>query len=303
MDYRELFLLWAARETGVLDAVTTNAGTPAEIAETAAVTERAAAITVGVLADRGFLKDVEGEYEITNRALGFIAKADIRSIGSFPHRLDCIDRAFDLPETMRTGEPPARSEDWTRNRMGATATVDEATVRACVTAAVHEHSDADTVLNVGGGPGTFATEFARRGYDVTLFDQPDVIDIDRTFLEHEPVNLASGDLPDALPDDGFDIVFCSRVAHTLGPDANQQLLQNVRDAVEPGGVAVYVDYVRGRSDMAPTIAAHMLAQTDRGRAYAADEFVNWFDTAGFSTPTITDIPGTELQSIAGEARD
>lgn len=301
MDYRELLVLWAARETGVLEAVTTEVGTPEEVAAVASVTERAARITIDCLAERGFLERVGEEYEITNRALGFIAKTDVRSIGSVPHQLDCIDRALELPETMRTGEPPAKSEEWTANVMGAMATTDEATVRAGVTAAVHERPDAESVLDVGGGPGSFATEFARRGYDVTLFDRPDVIERDRALLEHEPVELVAGDFLEALPNE-FDLAFCSRVAHTLGPEENQRLLANVHDSLAPEGVVVLVDYVRGRSEYTTTMAAHMLAQTEHGDTYTEAQLTEWLTDIGFERPHVTDIPGTELQAVAARRR-
>ncbi|WP_266075135.1 class I SAM-dependent methyltransferase [Haladaptatus caseinilyticus] len=298
MDYRELCLLWAARETGLIETVMFEAGTVEDVAEKTGVTERSTRITLEAMVEMGFLERLDDEYEATNRALGLFTKTDVRSVGSVPHRLDCLSRWIELPKTMRTGSPPDLPDDWTTNFMGAMATVEEPTVRSCVTEAVHEHPDAERVLDVGGGPGTFATEFARRGYETTLVDQPDVIDIDSRFLEHEPVVLAAGDVTDSLPT-GFDIVFCSRVAHALGPDENRQLLANAFDALEPGGVAVFTDQVRGRAEGAALMGAHMLAQTENGDTYTANEFENWFASAGFVEFEIRDIPGTNQQAIVG----
>lgn len=334
MDYRELLLLWAARETGVLEAVTTDAETPAEVADAAGVTERAARITLDAMVELGYLEVVgdravderaigekvtgdstdgteagdsdrtEAQYEITNRALGFVAKADVRSIGSVPHALDCVERWLQLPETMRTGELPARetvSEDWTANFVGAMASVDDATVRASVTAAVHRNPDAGRVLDAGGGPGVFAKEFVRRGFDVTLVDRPGVIDTDRRFLEHEPIELVEGDITEELPsgDGEFGLVFCSRVAHGLGPDENRRFLEHAYDALEPGGAIVLTDKVRGHAEDAALFGAHMLAQTENGDTYTADQFRTWLRDAGFEDVEIRDVPGTDQQVIAG----
>lgn len=297
-DYRELLLLWAARETGVLEAVTTVAGTPAEVADEAGVTERAARITLDAMAELGYLARVEGTYEITNRALGFVAKSDVRSIGSVPHALDCVERWLRLPETMRTGEPPGPPENWTVNFVGAMAATDEVTVRAGVTEAVHRNPDAERVLDVGGGPGVFAKEFARRGFDVTLLDRPDVVEIDRRFLEHEPIKLVEGDATDGLPT-GFDLVFCSRVAHALDSDENRRLLEHAYDALEPGGAVVLLDRVRGRADDAALFAAHVLAQTDGGDTYTEAQFLGWLDAAGFEDARVRDVPGTDGQAVTG----
>ncbi|WP_135805776.1 methyltransferase [Halorussus marinus] len=298
MDYREALLLRAARESGVLAAVTTDAGTPNAVADRAGVTERAARITLDAMAELGYLESVDGEYEITNRALGFVAKADVRSIGPVPHALDCVERWIRLPETMASGEPPEPPAEWTTNFAGAMASVDEALVRACVTAAVHRNPDAERVLDAGGGPGAFAAEFASRGFDVTLFDRPDVIDIDRKLLEHEPIELVEGDATESLPA-GFDLVFCSRVAHGLGPDENRRLLANAYDALDPGGAVVLVDSLRGRADGAALLGAHMLAQTERGDTYTEARFTEWLEAAGFESIEVRDVPGTDRQVVAG----
>jgi SAM-dependent methyltransferase len=323
MDYRELLLLWAARETGVLEAVTTDAETPAEVADSAGVTERAARITLDAMAELGYLEVIAGadagdagdvgeagddegaeakQYEITNRALGFIAKADVRSIGSVPHALDCVEKWLQLPETMRTGEPPdpeEESEDRPANFMGAMASVDDAVVRASVTAAVHRNPDAGRVLDAGGGPGVFSKEFVRRGFDVTLVDRPEIIDIDRRFLEHEPIELVEGDITEDLPAGEFGLVFCSRVAHGLSPEGNQRFLEHAYDALEPGGAVVLTDKIRGMAEDAALFGAHMLAQTKNGDTYTADQFRTWLRDAGFVDAEIRDVPGTDQQVIAG----
>ncbi|MFC7166962.1 hypothetical protein [Halospeciosus flavus] len=177
-DYRTLLLLRAARETGVIDALVTSANTVDEVVAETDVTERAARITVDALVEAGFLEDLEEGLEPTNKMLGFITKTDVRSIGSMPHELDRLERWLALPETMQSGVVPEKPPNWTRNRLGSMAAMDDATVRAFVTAAVHEHADADRVLDVRGGPGSYAREFARRGYEVTLVDEPAVIDVD-----------------------------------------------------------------------------------------------------------------------------
>lgn len=299
MDHEERLLLWAAREAGVLDALLTEAGSSKEVADATGITERAAEITIEALAEYGYFERVGESYEPTNRALGFLTKTDVRSIGSAPHALDSLSRWFALPETMATGEVPEKPANWTRNFMGAMASVDSQTIRASVTAAEHAHPRPDTVLDVGGGPGTFAREFARRGADVTLLDQSDVIEIVSPLLESESVNLVSGDMLDSLPT-GFDLVFCSRITHMFGPEENSQLFENCFEALDSGGILVCTDFVRGRSARAPSFAVNMLAQTENGNTYSEDEYREWLTAVGFEELAIRDVPGTELQAIIGQ---
>ncbi|WP_245998629.1 methyltransferase [Halalkalicoccus subterraneus] len=285
-----------ARRT--LEALLTEAETPGDVADATDVTERAARIVVRALADDGYFERVDGGYEPTNRALGFLTKTDVRSIGSAPHAIDTLSRWFALPETMETGEVPDPPENWTRNFMGAMASVDSQTVRASVTAAEHARPRPDRVLDVGGGPGTFSREFARRGAAVTLLDRPEVLEVVSSLLGNEPVDLVSGDALEELPS-GFDLVFCSRITHVFGPEENRRLFGNCYDALEPGGAIVCTDFVRGRSPRASTFAVNMLAQTERGDTYTEEQYSDWLLEAGFEGPAIRAVPGTEMQAIVG----
>ena len=300
MDYRELLLLRAARETGVLDALVSNAYTPADVAREAGVTERAARVTVDALVDMGLLEEVEAGVEPTNRMLGFVTKTDVRSIGRLPNELDTVEALVDLPETMETGDVPAKPGDWTRNRLGARAAEDDASVRAAVTAAVREHPDAADVLVVAGGPGQHAVEFARRGFEVTMLDAPAVVEAVDPLLERERVDLVAGDPLEGV-DGEFDIVFHAEVAREYGPDDNRQLLAAASDAAAADGLAMHVDAFRGETIDA-AVAAELLATTERGACYEEGAVGEWFADAGFADVRAGDVPGTDYRFVAGRRR-
>ncbi|WP_439028459.1 class I SAM-dependent methyltransferase [Haloarchaeobius sp. DT45] len=321
-----LFLLWAARETGVLDALVADADTPAQVAARTGITERAARLTVETLADEGFFKLVEGAYEPTNRALGFLAASDLRSVSRLPHELDVLAALRELPETMQSGEPPADVTDaadaiW--NDLGHVQATDVATVRASVTAAQHAVASpggprsANRVLDVGGAPGPYAVEFATRGYDVTLLDTAERLAESESLLAHEPVETVTGD-PEALdPEDGemafpvVDCVFVPMRTHEFDAETNRRLVSRAhdvltggRDVAESGdstGWLVVVDYLRDRSPRASATAVTELA-TGTGACYTGDQYREWFDTAGFRAIQVRDVPGTDRQVVLGQAR-
>jgi SAM-dependent methyltransferase len=297
----EVALLWLARETGVLEALLSSAATPEEAAAEAGVPDRAGRILARGLADRGFFERVDGGYEPSNRALGFLTRTDPRSIGSVPHRADLLERLTALPEGLdRDGEgtptdPPAH---WTENRLGAVEATEEATVRAAVTAAVREAPDAERVLDVGGAPGTFAREFVRRGRDVTLCVSPEAAGPTRRLLAPEPVEVVERDLPPtSLPE--VDLAFVPELTHRLTPGENRGLLATVADALSPGGTAVAVDALRDRSPAATDVALDALASTAGGDTYPTECYREWFREAGFSTVTVRQVPGTDRQAVVG----
>ncbi|WP_440988222.1 methyltransferase domain-containing protein [Haloarchaeobius baliensis] len=333
-DRETLFLLWAARETGVLDALLSDADTPSEVAERTDVTERAARLTVEGLADAGFFRDVGGVYEPTNRALGFLAAADLRSVGRFPAELDDLTALRALPETMRGAAPPVGDDDdgteparedttteWTRNRLGRVQATDEATVRACVTTAQHVAPEG-RVVDVGGAPGPYAVEFARRGYDVTLLDAADRLDASASLLAREPVETVAWGLPDdggnddagngdgendgtdaaALPVDGVDCAFVPVRTSDRSAAANRRLVAAAADALAPGGWLVIVDYLRGRSPAARGKTVRRLA-LGAGEAHDPGAYREWLESAGLRAVQVREVPGTDRQAVLGQARD
>ena len=279
-----LVLLWAARRSGVLDALLESAGTPEAVAETAGVTEHAARVTVDGLEAMGFLKQVGSEYEITNRALGFLAKRDIRSIGRLSHALDVFDLWTALPETM-AGEVPEQPADWTRNRLGAQAATDETVVRACVTAAVREAPDATRVLDVAGGSGVYAREFVARGHEVTLVDDANVADVVAPLLEPTAVDLVSTSLPSLS-----------------GVDGSFDLAVGV-DTLESGGTLVFEDVFEREGESANTADAIAVAvdalATGEGALHSETEVREWFEAAGLADVVVRDVPGASRRAVVG----
>ncbi|KTG10862.1 hypothetical protein AUR64_06660 [Haloprofundus marisrubri] len=301
-DTETLFLLWAARETGVLDALTSRAGTADAVAAETEVTPEAARVVVESLADLGFLERVGDEFEVTNRALGFLAKRDVRSIGRLPHALDILDSYVALPETMRTGHPPEQSAGSMVNRLGAHAATDESVVRASVTAAVRIAPQAERVLNVAGGSGVYAREFAARGFEVTMCDGDDVIEYVAPTLEHADVTLETRSLA-TLADGSYDLVFGDDLCRALTVAENRTLLSTVRDALSPCGAAVFVEPVRGRAATATTVrAATEALASGHGGAYDEDQFRTWFSEAGLEDVRVDDVPGTDRQAVGGYKR-
>ncbi|MDS0297726.1 methyltransferase domain-containing protein [Halogeometricum sp. S1BR25-6] len=299
LDWEELFVLWAARRSGVLGALLDTAGTAESAAAEAGVAEPAARALVESLADLGYLRRVGGEYEITNRALGFLAKRDVRSIGRLPHALDLFDYWTALPETMRTGEAPDPPAEWTRNRLGAHAATDEARVRARVTAAVREAPAADRVLDVCGASGAYATEFAARGFETTLVDEPAAVDAAAPMLAHRDVRTVAAGVPGAADFEAggpFDLAFAAEATSRFDPAENRTLLSAAFDALEPGGTLVVVDALRDGSPAAVRARVRALG-VGRGDAYPEETYRSWLDAAGFVDTTVRPVPGDDRSAV------
>ncbi len=292
-----LAALWAARETGLLEALLTEAATPAAAAAAAGVTERAATVVVATLVDEGYLTAVGDGYEPTNRALGLLTKTDVRSLGTTPRRLDLFDALCALPETMETGRPPDASEDRERNELGAAAAMDEATVRAVVTAA-RRPGTAEDVLVLAGAPGRVATEFADRGCSVTVVDGEDAVGVTRPLVRDRDVECVTAPVTE-LPPERFDLAVAVDYTHRLPPGENRHLASTVCDLLTGGGHLVLIDRLRGRSPGANALAVEALATTVGGDAYTEERYRDWLDDGGYDDVAVRDVPGTDRQAVVG----
>lgn len=297
MDLETLHLLRAARETDLLDALLSDAETAVDAATSAGVDQRAAELVVEALVTEGYLTRVGDGVEPTNQLLGFLAAADLRSVGRLPDALDGLDALVALPETMATGEPPDAGDD--HNRLGARLAIEESVVRAAVTAAVRTKPDARRVLVADGAPGRYAAEFAARGYDVTVADEPDAIDAAAKLLARESVEVERVD-PDAPLPGGFDLVFAADATVRRTPAENRTFVGCLVDALAGGGTVVLVDRLWGRSTDAVPAAVEAYAR-DGGGVYDAEAFAEWFEAAGSGAPSVEPVPGTEQFVVAGRA--
>jgi hypothetical protein len=311
--------LRAARETGVLDALLDDADTPTEVAARTPVDARAASVLVDVLTDRGFFEVVDGAYEPANRALGLLTKTDLRSIGPIPHEVDRLDAYAALPGTLRSDDPvdaarDARGDDYDRNHLGALQATPQSAVNAAVSAAQRGAPAATRVLDVGGAPGTHATEFAARGATVTLRDTPERVDAARPLLAPRDLTLDAGALDAHLPP--ADLAFATHLAPRLDDDALDAFGAAAYDALTHDGTdvrdgdrtasadraLVLVEHLRDRSPRTPTRRLDALATGQPGDHRTERAIRDALQNAGFDHVEVHAVPGLDADAIVATPR-
>lgn len=153
-------------------------------------------------------------------------------------------------------------------------------------------SRSTTLLDVGGGLGTFSIAFCRHypRLRATLVEHPRIVPLTRRAVREagmaRRVQVVGADFSrDALPK-GFDTVFVSNVLHAHGVGANQSLLLKLQRCLNPLGRLIVRDVFMSRQRTAPEWGALfsvlLLLHTPQGRCYALDEIRAWLRQAGFS---------------------
>jgi hypothetical protein len=144
------------------------------------------------------------------------------------------------------------------------------------------------LLDVGGGPGTYAICFCERNPALAaeIFDLPDAIAIAREYVAAaglaDRIALREGDWFVDDFGEGFDAILMSEVLH--GPDSSPQLkLGKARRALARGGLLIVADFVLREDGTGPLEAA--LFNLVVG-AFKIDALLAEIRKAGFGNPTL-----------------
>ncbi len=150
------------------------------------------------------------------------------------------------------------------------------------------------LLDLGGGPATYAITFAQANptLKATVFDLPQPIEIAKENIRRhglaDRVDTRAGNF---LKDDigsGYDFIWISQILHSHTEEQCRLIIDKSVAAVNPGGQVVLQDFFLNDDLSSPQEAAlfsvHMLAVTPGGRAYTHSEVSAMMESAGLSTP-------------------
>jgi ubiquinone/menaquinone biosynthesis C-methylase UbiE len=215
-----------------------------------------------------------------------------------------------LEKTIRGGRKgPGRQPDYQDNFIRGME--DNARERAVVVARRIPLRAGERVLDLGGGPGTYAVEWARRypGAQVTVFDTPETLCVTRKILRDKGasrlVRLLEGDFQKDPIGGPYDLVWISQILHAYSEKDCVALLRKARRALAKGGRAAVQEFLLEEGGTSPPgpafFSVHMLAVTDGGKAYSAREIASMFQAAGFRKVSAgrPDPRGVGIVSAAG----
>ncbi|MBN2123675.1 MAG: SAM-dependent methyltransferase [Deltaproteobacteria bacterium] len=146
------------------------------------------------------------------------------------------------------------------------------------------------LLDLGGGPGTWAIHFCLEnpGLRATIYDLPGT----RPFAEKtiarfgvsDRVAFQAGNYLEDRIEGQYDAVWLSQVLHGEGPDACRAMIRKAVSILEPGGIILVHEFVLNNDMAGPLHPAlfslNMLAGTREGRAYSEQQIMDMLLEAG-----------------------
>lgn len=256
-----------------------------EISQKLNIDLRATEILLDALTGIGLLKKSAHKYRNANISNRFLVKDSPYYQGDIIRHANNLWKNWSgLDEVLQTGKPAQRSRDYEAFVLGmhniATLKVKDV-IKAIGLKGVK------TALDLGGGPGTYSMEMAKRGVGVTLFDYPEAIEIAKRLIEKEGVegvNFIGGDF---MIDDigrGYDLVFVSQILHAYSEKENLQILRKSKETLNEGGrIAIqefYISEDRTHPLQGALFSVNMLINTQFGRCYSPREIKKWLVKSG-----------------------
>jgi len=153
--------------------------------------------------------------------------------------------------------------------------------------------DAKNMLDIGGGPGTYALEWCKlhTHLKATVFDIPPVLEVAKNYIEKyelgERVNTQPGNFhKDDLGDCKYDLVLMANILHMYDADMGKTLVTKAVKALQPGGRIVLHGFCTDEDQTGPLddtlFSLNIGMLTEGGRAHPVQEKIDWLKGAGVS---------------------
>ena len=307
----------------MFDALAAGPKARADVEDDLGLHPRSSADFLDALVALGVLEREEGRYRNTPEAEAFLVSGRPSYVGGILEMAN--DRLYgfwsDLEDALRTGRPTNELEDDGTHPFEGAIYRDDATLEQFVGAMTglsmgvanvlaaefpwHEH---ETVVDLGTSEGVVPKRIAEENDHVTAvgLDLPRVEPHFREFAGRSPaadrIEFRTGDFfaDDPLPP--ADVYVLGHILHDWSLDRKREILSKVADAVEDGGsVVVYgtmIDDERRDNEMGLLMSLNMLVETPAGFDYTHGECVEWLREAGFTDPTVKQLPGPESMVVA-----
>jgi len=248
---------------------------------------RATEILLDALTAVGLLTKAKGTYRLTPAAARFLLPDSPFYQGDLLRHADTLWKNWSgLDEVVLTGRP--NRAGGRRHDVFIRAMHNNAVLRAGEVIASLDLRRVRRALDLGGGPGTYSIELAKRGIGVTLFDLPDTLSVAQGMIRKAGVSditVRGGDFHFDDIGNAYDLVLVSQVLHSHSAIENIALLGKVFDSLAQKGIVAIHEFLLDEDRASPAAGAlfsvNMLVNTGEGRSYTPREMKGWLSMTGF----------------------
>jgi ubiquinone/menaquinone biosynthesis C-methylase UbiE len=272
--------------------------TPDQLARRAAADVRGIKLLLNALSAMGLINKTGDSYANTAAAVEFLDRNSKSYIGHMimhHHYLVAPWAQMDL--AVRTGQPVGRREgdrheENLRREAFLMGMYNIASQQAPQIASEIDLGNRKRVLDLGGGPGTYAINFCRRNPKLTavIYDLPATRPYaEKTVARHglaDRISFCSGNYIEEEIPGRYDVVWLSHILHSEGSDTCEKILSKAVNTLESGGMLLIHDFFLWDTMDGPLFPAlfalNMLQATSEGQTYSEAHVKQMLQNAGLS---------------------
>ncbi len=247
LAYRSSMVLFAAAELDLFTPLAEGPLSAAQLAARHGAQQEPLRLLLDACTAEGLLTRDGDRFANTEVANAFLVRG---RPGYIAHGLKFAEDLYPawgrLADAVRHGNPTMEpesvlGEDKEKTRAFVYAMHERARGMSAVLPHGADFSGRTRLLDVGGGPGTYAIALIRQtpGLTATILDRPGVLEVTREIVEShgcsDKITLLPGDYLTSPFGTGYDAALLSGMMHRETPEHCQLLLRKAAAALEPGG--------------------------------------------------------------------
>lgn len=264
------------------------------VAEKLQTDPRAMGMLLNALTAMGLLKKYGSLYVNTSESKTFLSKSSPGYIGYIiKHHHHLVASWSQLDQAVRTGGP-IRTRAWHSNDNARESFLmgmfNMAMMLAPRIVPNIDLSGRRLLLDMGGGPGTYAIQFCLNnpGMEAVVFDLPTTRPFAETtigkFGLSDRVRFQPGSYLEDPVEGRYDVAWLSHILHGEGPEDCQRIIQKAVSALSPGGMVLIHEFILNNEMSGPLFPAlfslNMLLGTASGQAYSEQQLSGMLAVAG-----------------------
>lgn len=254
---------------------------------------RGVTLLLNALTAMGLLIKQDDRYGNTAEGKVLLIKESPRYCGSLIlHHAVLINYWSKLAQAVTSGQPvkkePYKDED--ERETFLMGMFNQAMASAPQIAGQIDLSGRRRLLDLGGGPGTYAIHFciANPGLKAAIFDFPEsrscALRIVRQFNLEDRIDFQEGNYLEEEIGGSYDVAWLSHILHAEGENHCKQIIQKTISVVEPGGLIIIHDFILDDTQDYPLFPAlfalNMLINTQQGQSYSETQIKDMLCKAG-----------------------
>ena len=286
--------LFAANELGLFEALADSPANLDALAARTGLTRRAARISADAMVALGLLEVQDGIYRNSKTAARFLAGPGPGDLRPFLRFWDKISYPAwtRLAETLASGPPREMFELDDELQHIASAGIEAILAGPATTLPeAFDFGPHKRLLDIGGGTGSWSIAIAKRHQNIraSILELPTVTELASSRvadagLGHRITVITGDAMVGELPA-GHDVFLLANLIHYWSAEQNQELLQRVRRAAQPGSALLLADFWTNAAHTEPLQAALMAgefaAHLRNGDVYSVEQVHEWLDRTGW----------------------